>query len=190
MQNAYLADMRLADRALEVDQHGRVEDLLLAHVPLAGQRDLRCWVWYWHLARSRQQVMRLQDRGDPIRDLRITPDGGRIAALIGPRFRGWETATAEVQLDWTDLEDPWRFAWSPDGSLAAIVNPQTLTMYNVADRSICWQGKHCGCVFWSLRWSPTGNWLATAAENRTVSIWDAETGQQSTVIEVPDHPLA
>ncbi len=190
IQNAFLADMRLADRALEVGQHGRVEDLLLAHVPRAGQRDLRSWVWYWNLARSRHQVTRLQDRGAPIRDLRISPDGGWIGALIGPTFCAWETDTAEVQLDWTDLEDPARFAWSPDGSRVAIVSPQTLTVYNVADRSICWQAEYGGCVFWSLSWSPTGDWLASPAENRSVHIWDAATGQQTTVIEVPDYPLA
>jgi WD40 repeat protein/predicted Ser/Thr protein kinase len=190
VRNAYLADMRLIDRALEAGQHGRVEDLLAAHLPQAGQQDLRGWVWYWQLARSRLQVTRLHDRGPPIRDLQVSPDRSRVAVLQGEVFRCWDTATTEPTIDWAGLADANVFAWSPDASQVAVVNSETLTVYSLADQSIVWQRDHGGGSFSSLDWSRNGNWLAGADGDRSVCIWDARTGEETANIEVPDRLYA
>ncbi len=80
-QNAYAADMNLAQVAVESGDLGAAMALLDAHRPAPGQKDLRGWEWryLWQRCRS-DELFELTNSPVTIDQVLFTPDGRWLAA--------------------------------------------------------------------------------------------------------------
>jgi WD40 repeat protein/DNA-binding SARP family transcriptional activator/serine/threonine protein kinase len=111
----------------------------------------------------------------------FSPDGKRVAATWPKEeahvVRAFDVATGEEILAVTDVEGPWRTAFSPDGEQLAISHGATATIFDLAtgDRLFEAQG-HEGHVF-DVSWSTDGRWLATASDDATAKVFDGSTGE-------------
>ena len=118
-QNSYAADMFLAARALEIGNLGLARRTLLAHVPRAGEEDLRGFEWrhYWHRAQGQQERV-LGGFSNAVNSVAFSPDGRWLAAGGGNLVHKWDTTNfalaATSQHDAKALVNS--VAFSADGS--------------------------------------------------------------------------
>ena len=118
--NLYASDMYLTSRALEQGNSALARHTLAAHVPRAGEEDLRGFEWrhYWHLARGQQERV-LGGFSNAVNCVAFSPDGRWLAAGSGNLVRKWDTTNFALVA--TSAHDPdavvSSVAFSPDGTL-------------------------------------------------------------------------
>lgn len=70
----------------------------------------------------------------------------------------------------------WVFAWSPDGSMGALTDEKTVYLYNSDLQEIGQLNGHTDLVT-AVDWNPQGNELVTASADKTIRIWNVQTGE-------------
>jgi WD40 repeat protein len=88
-QLLYASDINLAQRAFESGNVGLGRDLLEAHRPKSGERDLRGFEWYylWQLYNGQLASFKSTE------DLAFSRDGSRFATVTGDAIKVWDTAS-------------------------------------------------------------------------------------------------
>lgn len=77
-QQAYAADMNLAQQALGMNNYGRAIMLLSRHKPQPGQHDLRGWEWRFLWAQCKSDAvasLRLPENTNHVTSVAVSPDG-------------------------------------------------------------------------------------------------------------------
>jgi WD40 repeat protein len=175
--NLYYSTIRVANSELDHQNLERVQELL-ANCP----KSLRDWE-YDYLARASHSVSsEISGFGSQLFGVAFSHDGPRLATASGD-VRVWDTTSFERLKGPEGLNGSVvSVAFSPDGKrLAAGV-------YNPGKPGSIWIGNaetgamelaipaHVG-IIWSIAFSPKGEFLASAGEDRSVLIWNTETGE-------------
>lgn len=80
-RQAYAADLRSAQQALEAGNYGLTLHFLNQHKPTAGQPDLRDWEWRYFRAQARPEALfRVGRHPLVVSALTFSPDGARLAS--------------------------------------------------------------------------------------------------------------
>ena len=188
VRTAYTADIRFIDQALNQGLHGRVETLLSSHIPQGDQDDPRDWAWYWLLGRSRSRTVEVGHYGLEIRQLRISPDRRWLAALDPGSLRIWSVEQRTLVKEWTSYSWGRALAWSPDSSLLAVGDDDTLIVQDFAQGAIQWNSEQVGDLLVSLAWSSDGKSIAGAHLPKQVRIWDVGSQNEVAAFEIPNPP--
>jgi WD40 repeat protein len=116
---------------------------------------------FWDLATGKLSA---QERGTNVRAARFLSDG---SALVQAILGGSITVCRTADVDRAVLQAE---AAAPAGS---VKGPASIESWDTIA-----QGRHTTAV-WGLAASPDGRWLATAAHDGSVLVWDAATGRLS-----------
>ena len=183
----YAAQMKLAQQAWAEGSIERMQELLDAHVPQPGQRDLRGFEWYylWRLVHSDLVTLK---HTDTITSIVLTPDGTKMASqTLNGDIRIWDTATGKELPPIHNREaNAYRLAISPDGRFFAQgeTNGQ-VRIYAVS------QGMHLATlecsqqVITAITFSPDGRFLAAIAQDGISLVWEALTWKQQATFKTP-----
>lgn len=139
------------------------------------------------------EARRLQAAGDEVPvSIDVDPSGRRIAvAHQDGRLTMWDARTLEQLAAFTvgSSGRPPRF--SPDGQrIAEIIEVERRVLVRGVDTGdvLASLDGHTSRV-WTIDWTPDGQWITTASEDRTARVWDAATGRELFSVAV-GFPLA
>lgn len=107
LQNLYVADINLAQRALAENNRGRAYDLLKKHIPAKNEVDLRGFEWryLWNLTRG-QEISSFQ-QNDFVEAVLISPDGKKLlTAQRDPFVYVWDIKTKKLIAKLGELDSP------------------------------------------------------------------------------------
>jgi WD40 repeat protein/serine/threonine protein kinase len=183
----YASDMSLAYQIWEAGDTGRTLALLESQRPQAGQQDLRGFEWrcLWSLCQdgSRQT---LRGHTEEVTVLAFAPDGRTMASSgLDHQVCIWDLAsqrhTRLLGLQHASV------AFAADGKTLAIAAKygHAVRLWDVSARCERASFSHPSNVT-DVAFSPDGNLLATACEDRTVRIW--EVARRREVGTLAGHP--
>jgi eukaryotic-like serine/threonine-protein kinase len=127
------------------------------------------------------EVLAPKPRSDPFSLFAWAPDGGRTLTLEGGVARVWEVPAPQ----------PFVYGevvWSPDGERVLqplLANNGEPKVIGRDGGTVPYLGHHGGAVG-AVAWSRDGRRLATAAADRTIKIWDRDSGRLLRTIPCPD----
>jgi WD40 repeat protein/tRNA A-37 threonylcarbamoyl transferase component Bud32 len=177
-RHLYLADMHLAQVAMENGEHGRLIEILDKHVPAGRQTDLRGWEWYYLRARC---PLLFSLPGRDVYPSAWSPDGRRLALSSNNRsISVWDATTGKNMVVLPDnlagVGDS--VAWSPDGQRLAAARLTAIKIWdvNVGRMDRVFRG-HSDTVR-SVSWHPDGQQLASGSNDKTVRVWNVATGEE------------
>ncbi len=129
----------------------------------------------WNIDGSPHGV--LEGHSEAIDDFAWSPDGGRlVSASRDGTLRVWDVTSKESQVLNAHQGSAWSVDWSTEhGRIASVGVGFTIRLWSSdgeLQSEIEPEGKvhHIYCV----RWSPGGQWLASARTDGTVSLWTRE----------------
>jgi RNA polymerase sigma factor (sigma-70 family) len=110
----------------------------------------------------------------------LAPDGKTVATTRGSGGRPgvvlWDAATGKERLKLAENGKP--VAFSPDGRLVAILDKKEVRLINPATGQEVNRLEGDTQAVSCAMFSPDGKTLATAGQDRTVSLWEVSTGQR------------
>jgi WD40 repeat protein len=174
----YVADMNLAQQALNVNNVARAQDLLEAQRPAPGQdEDPRGFEWryFWRLCHG--DLFTFHGHTNRVRSIAYSPDGKLLASGGDDNtIHLWNIAarsgvTLGRHQDWV-----FAVAFSPDGTiLASGSQDHTVRLWEVnTGRMLKTLVGHSAPVN-SIAFSPDGKLLASAGDDHTIRLWDINT---------------
>jgi WD40 repeat protein/predicted Ser/Thr protein kinase len=211
----YAADMKLALQSWEEGNLARAQALLRAHLPQAGQEDLRGFEWryLWKLCKDESEYS-FTDFAHEVRCAAFSPDcsllavgsgktvtfldvAGRRVVDVLPEAGGWVTAlafsptamnvvAAAVSLDEAMSRSNLSRAFKSSQYPAKVYGGNSeIKLWNLAGKE--WIGKFSGhtAEVQSIEFSPDGKKLASASWDRTVRLWDI--ASQRPIHVSPEH---
>jgi WD40 repeat protein/serine/threonine protein kinase len=178
--NAYIANMRLAQREWDDAHVGRVLELLEAEQPRWGDADHRGFEWFYLNRLCHSDLMTLKGHTGPVHSIAFSPDGRRIASSDDNQtVKVWDASSGLEVLTLKGHTGPVRkVAFSPDGRrIASTSDDRTVNVWDASTGVVAltlMRNTHFvgGAVF-----SPDGRRIATGDADSTVTIWDATSGQ-------------
>jgi WD40 repeat protein len=123
-RNAYVADMKAAQVALQQQNRGMTVELLRRHRPQAGEEDLRGLEWRYLWQQSRGDELQSYPHSSMVNTAALTPDGRQVVTVsYDGKLRVWETASAKqvAEFDSPAMSGDLRrsLGCSPDGKWVA-----------------------------------------------------------------------
>jgi WD40 repeat protein len=103
------------------------------------------------------------------------PDGRELATLGNRQLTVWNYGTGEERAKVPVKGDSRTVAWSPDGQMLASASGKDITIRSVASLQEIATLRQPKGYFLDLAFHPSGRFLATAAKDGFVRLWDAET---------------
>ena len=96
-RNLYVADMILAQGALEAGNTGHAEELLRKYRPRRGEKDLRGWEWRYTWAQSRSdELFTLEQHFHPVTSLALSSDARTLASgSLDETVELWDLVTKQ-----------------------------------------------------------------------------------------------
>lgn len=147
--NLYFGRVGIAQHELTVGNPWDAVRILDACKPSENERDRRSWEWYYLKNASRGEVLAFQATADWCFDIAYSPDGTKLATASGSPYHG-ERENTPGQL--------------------ALWDARTGTQIRNFEG-------HTGSIRF-LRFSPDGRWLCSVSFDKTMRIWDVDTGKQ------------
>lgn len=160
---------------------------------IGANRDGTLHLWD---ASSGSRLATVFGRGDPVRLLRFSPDGNRIASLsentrsLGDGRSGtttlWDGRTCRkvADLGFTNFRADSEAAFSPDGArIVSVFQPtrsldRTLFLWDAGTgEKLASLGGHADAVG-AVRFAPDGTRFVSASADRTLKLWDVATGRE------------
>jgi WD40 repeat protein/predicted Ser/Thr protein kinase len=195
-QNAYAADMRLVQRALDDGDVGRAIPLLDEHRPATlgnssnrGPRpetDLRGWEWRYFWAHSRSdERFTLHQYSNSVSALAYSPDGHRLAVRLGSgAVVLWDPVGKQQITNFPGAFGDRALAFSPQGELLAWGNKDdtgapVLSLWDLAVNKEVARLPHSNHVV-SVAFSPDAKVLATLAWDGVVRLWEIQSQREVT----------
>jgi eukaryotic-like serine/threonine-protein kinase len=176
----YAADMRLAGDAYRHNDVTLLREVLMQHIPAAGEEDLRGFEWHFLWKQSGMKFREILRSTAPLYFVSFSADGKRMAAagkdavirvFDGETFQP-RSSFASGQREVNGL------AFSPDGkSLASTGDDGTIAVWNLADGK-CMRRfpAHSGLAF-QVAYTADGRRLVSCGRDSVIRIWDASTGR-------------
>jgi WD40 repeat protein len=186
-QNAYAADMRLAQQALESDNLGRAVDLLRKNIPSADESDLRGFEWryLWRLCQS-DELASLKGHQHSLH-VSFSPDGRTLATCGRDNTaKLWDLASRQLVATLTNHHDGDMFAvsFSPNGRLLAMASSSAVSLRDVNTRE---EIRSLPAASKVATFSREGRFLATLRGEKGLALW--ETTSWTLVGSVADSEL-
>ena len=188
-QNAYAADMKEVQRALEDSDLGRARELLDRHRPAGkseirnpkSEMDLRGWEWryFWSRCQSDERFTLCQ-YSNAVSALAFSPDGKWLAVRReGGTVALWDAAAKRPSAELAGPGRRWcnkALAFSPRGNLLAWGSRDGSGKPVVSLRDVSAQKEiaafpHSADLV-SIAFSPDAQAMATLAYDGIVSVWD------------------
>ncbi len=179
---AYAADMKAAQAALQQNNRGQAVDLLNHHRPRPGEDDLRGieWRYLWRLARGDDSYV--WQHPSMVVGARFSPDGRLVVTTCYDGFlRVWDVASRKLltQIDRGVRDDNYigSFRFSPDGRTLASAHQDGFIVLDTSSWRVIRRlpdpagtpGSQSGSD--ALAYSSDGRLLATRSSGR-IRIWD------------------
>jgi WD40 repeat protein/serine/threonine protein kinase len=188
---AYAADMKAAQAALQ--QHSRLQAvaLLNRYWPKPGESDLRGieWRYLWQAARG-DEIYTWNHPGMAPGAL-FSPDGRQMAtACFDGMLRIWNVASGKLvgQFDRGVLDEALRvsFAYAPDGATLATAARDGFVLLDSATLRVkrtlqLPEAERDGMSMTALTYSPDGQWLAAGLFRQKTRIWNTNSWESFTL---------
>lgn len=183
-QLLYASNMTVMQQDWETANFGRLTELLNAHVPKAGEEDLRGFEWYYLWRLFHRALFTLPHVG--VVPVIFSPDGKRLVTGSDNRtLKLWDVATGQelFTLKGHTL-GILSVASSPDGKrLATASNDRTVKLWDVATGQELFTLKCHTSEVVSVAFSPDAKRLATESFDETVKLWDLPTKREITTLK-------
>ncbi len=190
-QNAYAAEMNLAQRALQENDLGRAVELLNYNRPNPQSTiDLRGWEWryLWKLCQGDEQST-LCRYSNAIGTLALSPDGKFLAVRQGKQAVLWDLAARHEIATWPCLGYRRALAFSPDGKLIAIEDEEAnstrafVNLWEVStQRQVSQLVYEYGILL--MAFAPDGK-LATMQNSGAIKLWDSQLNRVMATNQAP-----
>jgi WD40 repeat protein len=190
-RNLYAANMRLAQRELELENMERVLSLLEAHLPAPDATDLRGFEWYYLWGLCHRDLVLRGHRGE-VKCLQNLDSGQLVSAGTDGTIAIWDVQSGRrlmtigghgrsVQAV-AALSEAGLLVSGDDAGLIRLWDTATGACYRVLE------GHQSGVT--SLAISPCGRRLVSASWDNTVRVWDLENARSECVLRRnPGSPL-
>jgi eukaryotic-like serine/threonine-protein kinase len=187
-QNAYAADMMLAQRALDDGNRGLALRLLEPYrLRALSEIELRHWEWryLWQLCQPDNSV-RLQTKSTPSGPAFISQNGRIMAVRTGPaNIEVWDLLNKRQTGELPGFDSSRILGLSADGALLALrrSNQPVLEVWDLTQRKLAAALDHPSVPTRSLAFSPDGQLLATFdhhSSNAVVRVIDWAAGRTLT----------
>jgi WD40 repeat protein/serine/threonine protein kinase len=192
---AYLKHIALAQEAVSARQLARADELLERCEP--GLRD---WEWHYLQRRTHRCLHTLRghaqglDQNQNLRCVVYRPDGRQLASAgVDGTVRIWDARTGQTVLVLPGhARGVFRLAYRPpDGRYLAStgVNDGKVRVWDTSTGKEVFNCSHEHPSVLGVAYSPDGRLLASSSWDRTVMIWDANTGESSRLLFRHTHEL-
>jgi WD40 repeat protein/tRNA A-37 threonylcarbamoyl transferase component Bud32 len=185
--NLYVSQMNLVQREYEANQLGHVRELLAAQVPEGDATDFRNFEWHYWQNRAHRELLILEGHTDWVYNLSFSPDGRRLASVIGHlTVRVWDAATGKEQLILKGHTNTIHgVAFSPNGQrLASASSDSTVRIWDaVTGQELHKLEGHVSGAIGGV-FSPDGQRLTSVDSDGAVRVWDAVTGKKLHVVRL------
>ncbi|MCA9164692.1 MAG: protein kinase, partial [Planctomycetales bacterium] len=176
----YVADMKLAKRALDDGDLRQVTRLLETHKKHDAQSDLRDFSWRFLHNSSNQRQRLLATCPSDVYQIRFSRNGDRLAAACKDGIariyecEGW-SPVAEIETGQGELNG---VSFSPDASrLATAGDDGTAVVWRVEDGQRLLTIPALPRLAFQALFSPDGKTIVTCGESPVIGLWDSETGE-------------
>ncbi|MDB6030787.1 MAG: repeat-containing protein, partial [Verrucomicrobiales bacterium] len=185
-QNLYVADLRLANDAVEADDLGLAAELLNKHIPQAGEEDLRGfeWRWLWKISHG-DESNRFSGFGAWTKSVSVSADGNLLAvATTSHQLTFWDLSTRLQVIIPIPCTEVRRGLFSPDGKWFLKSDKERVTVYKLPEWTVL-AVMDGTSTFLTI----SGNGSVVAARcARGVKLWDAITWRELGVIPAKFNP--
>jgi WD40 repeat protein/serine/threonine protein kinase len=177
----YIADIRLAQRAWEDNQMGRLVELLDGQRPdKTGGIDFRGfeWFYWWRLTHLEPRTLKGHTSG--ISCMAICRDGSRIVSgSSDSTLKVWNCQTGLETFTFKDHANGVTCAaFCPDKDWVASGSwDKTIKVWDVHTGKVVLEIKEAPGVVLALAFSPNGKQIVCGCEDNAVRVWNTQTGQ-------------
>lgn len=181
---AYAADMKAAQAALQQNSRLQVARLLDQYRPRPGEPDLRGIEWRYLWQEARGDEIYTWKHPAMVPGALFSPDGKQVATVcFDGMLRVWSAASRKLVTQFNrgvlDETPEISFCYAPDGSTLATTSREGIVLLDCATWQVkrtvelpAAEGDARGCT---LVWSPDGQWLAAALQTSGVRVWNTGT---------------
>jgi dipeptidyl aminopeptidase/acylaminoacyl peptidase len=118
------------------------------------------------------------------------PDGTRVMTEMFSHIWWWDVQTGEQVATWENETSVKNLLLNPDGTRLAVINDDTIGIWDTkAGKPLRMLTGHTDTVN-GVAFSSDGTRLASASNDRTIRLWDVETGIQQTTINTENMILS
>jgi WD40 repeat protein len=175
----YVAEMNLAQQAIDAANIPRAVELLVRQRPADGQEDLRGWEWRYLWQRTQQDDARLTIEANQwvLAFLTFTPDGRTLVSTgWSGLVRFWDAARGRELAQLEGAGDLTPIAVSPNGRLLAWGGRgNAAKLWDLASGREVSELKGHVAYLRAVAFSPDGKLLATGSWDNTARVWDLAT---------------